>query len=192
MITSSTRYDLTSNPTWTSSRTEIPTKSNMQHAFSAHGTIPGTQHRGRHRWPFWWSGFETYRETQIPVWMTLRPSQKKCKICIATRTENSMVGMQCMTDFLQAADDPVRVYTNRIKANWRAAGRLQQDNKNLFKIGWSRLQPGLMFNIKALIRNNENFDSMENISDRAADSVVKLDGTQPQLQQPHQQQKYSG
>jgi hypothetical protein len=32
---------------------------------------------------------EYRRETQIPVWKTLRPSRKKCKRCMATRTENS-------------------------------------------------------------------------------------------------------
>jgi hypothetical protein len=30
--------------------------------------------------------------------------------------------MKCMTKFIQGANEPVRVYGNRIKANWRAAG----------------------------------------------------------------------
>jgi len=36
-----------------------------------------------------------------------------------------------MTNFLQGANEPVRFYANRIKANWRAAGWLPQHNKNL-------------------------------------------------------------
>jgi len=42
--------------------------------------------------------------------------------------------MKRMTEFLQGANDLVRVYANRIKANWRAAGWLPQDNKNLYEI----------------------------------------------------------
>ena len=49
------------------------------------------------------------------------------------------VAMKCMTDFLQRANEPVRVYANRIKANWRAEGFLPQDNKNLYKIARSGL-----------------------------------------------------
>jgi len=90
LIPSSTRYNLTSNPTRTHSCVAIPIQSNMQGAFSVHGTINRTRHRDRHRWPIRLSGFETYGETQIPVWKTSRRSQKKCKRCIATRNENSL------------------------------------------------------------------------------------------------------
>jgi len=90
LITSSTCCDLTCNPTHTYFRTEIPSKSNMQRAFSAHGTITCTQHRDKHRWPIRWSGFETCGETQTSVWKTSRPSWKKSKRYMATRRENSM------------------------------------------------------------------------------------------------------
>jgi hypothetical protein len=43
-------------------------------------------------------------------------------------------GMKFMTNFLTGANEPVRVYSNRIKANWRAARCLPLDNKNLYKI----------------------------------------------------------
>jgi hypothetical protein len=100
--------------------------------------------------------------------------------------------MKCMTDFLQGANEPVRVYANRIKANWRAAGWLPQDNKNLYEIAWSGLRPGLKSKIKPLTPKNGRFDSMEELFDRAANSEVKLDGKKPQPQQPQQQQRQSG
>jgi len=62
--------------------------------------------------------------------------------------------MKCMTDFRQGANEPVRVYANRIKANWRAAGWLPQDNKNLYKIGCSGIRPGLKSKIKPLTPKN--------------------------------------
>jgi len=100
--------------------------------------------------------------------------------------------MKCMTDFLQGANEPVRVYANRIKANWRAAGWLRQDNKDLYEIAWSGLQPGLQSKIKPLTPKNGRFDSMEELFNRAADSEVKPDSKKPQPQQPQQQQKQSG
>jgi len=89
LITSSTPYDQTSNPTHTYSRTEIPIKSNILWAFSPCATITRTQRRDRYRWPILSSGFETYGETQNPVWETSRPSRNKCKRCMAKRTTNS-------------------------------------------------------------------------------------------------------
>jgi len=86
----------------------------------------------------------------------------------------------------------VRVYANRIKANWIAAGWLPQDNKNLYEITWSGLRLGLKFKIKPLNPRNGKFDSMKELFDRAADSEVKPDSKTPQQQQPHQQQKQSG
>jgi len=100
--------------------------------------------------------------------------------------------MKCMTEFLKGANEPVRVYTNQIKANWRAARWLQQDNKYHYEIAWSRLQAGLKSKIKPLTPKIGKFDSMEELFDCAANSEVKLDGKTPQLQQPHQQQKQSG
>ena len=47
--------------------------------------------------------------------------------------------MKCITALIQGPNEPVRVYTNRIKANWRAAGWLLQDNKKLYEIFWSGL-----------------------------------------------------
>jgi hypothetical protein len=41
--------------------------------------------------------------------------------------------MKCMTDFLQRANELVRVNANRIKTNWRAAGWLLQGNKNIYE-----------------------------------------------------------
>jgi hypothetical protein len=100
--------------------------------------------------------------------------------------------MKCMTHFLQGANEPVRVYANRIKADWRAAGWLPQDNKNLYDIAWSGPRPPLQSKIKPLTPKNGIFDSMEELVDRAADSEVKPDGKKPQPQQPQQQQKQSG
>jgi len=40
--------------------------------------------------------------------------------------------MKGVTDFLQGANEPARVCTNRIKESWTAAGWLPQDNKNLY------------------------------------------------------------
>ena len=48
--------------------------------------------------------------------------------------------MKCMPDFLQEANEPVRVYANRITANWIAAGWLPPNDKNLYEIAWSGLQ----------------------------------------------------
>jgi hypothetical protein len=99
--------------------------------------------------------------------------------------------MKCMTDCLQGTNELVRVYANRIKANWRSAELLPQDNKNLYEIAWSRLRPGLKSKIKPLTPKKGRFDSMEELFDRAADSEVKPGGKKPQLQQPQQQQKQS-
>jgi len=96
------------------------------------------------------------------------------------------VAMKCMTDLIEGANELVRGYANRIKANWEAAGWLQMDNKYLYKIAKSGPQPGLKSRIKPLTPKNGKFDSMEELFDRAAHSHVQPDGTQPQLQQPHQ------
>jgi hypothetical protein len=48
------------------------------------------------------------------------------------RKQNTV--MKCITDFIQGPNEPVRVYANRIKANWRAAGWLPQDHTNLYEI----------------------------------------------------------
>jgi hypothetical protein len=74
-----------------------------------------------------------------------------------------------MTHILQGAKELVRVYANRIKANWRAAGWLPQDNKNLYEIAWSGLRPGLKSKFKPLTRKNGRFYIMEELLDRAAD-----------------------
>ena len=97
--------------------------------------------------------------------------------------------MKCMTEFLQRANEPVRVYANGIKANWRAAGWLPQEDKNLHQIAWSGLRPGLKSKINLLTPKTRRFDSMEELFDRAADSEVKQDGKKPQPQQPEQQQR---
>lgn len=44
------------------------------------------------------------------------------------------LAMKGMTDFLQGANEPVRVYANQINAHWRTAGWVIQDNKNLYEI----------------------------------------------------------
>jgi hypothetical protein len=100
--------------------------------------------------------------------------------------------MTCMTDFLLGASELVRVYANRITANWRAVGWLPQDNKNLYEIAWSGLRPGLKSKMKPLTPKNGRFDSMEQLFDRAADSEVKQDGKKPQSEQLQQQQRQSG
>jgi hypothetical protein len=41
--------------------------------------------------------------------------------------------MKCMTNILQGANEPVRVYANRIKANWRAVGWLSKDTRTFTK-----------------------------------------------------------
>ena len=92
-------------------------------------------------------------------------------------------------NFLQEANETVRVYANWIKANWRAAGWLQQDNKNLYEISWSGLWPGHKSNIKLLTLKNGIIDSMDELFDCAADLEVKPDCKKPQHQQSHQQQK---
>jgi hypothetical protein len=100
--------------------------------------------------------------------------------------------MKCISDLLQGANEPVRVYANRIKANWRAAGFLPQDNKNLYEIAWRGLRPGRRSKIKLLTSKNGRVDSMAELFDRGADSEVHPDGKKPQPQQPQQQQRQSG
>jgi hypothetical protein len=86
-----------------------------------------------------------------------------------SKVQKLNASMKCKTDFLQGANEPVSVYTNRIKANWRAAGCLLEDNKNIYKITWSGLQPGLKFKIKSFTPKNETFDSMEDLVNQATD-----------------------
>jgi len=100
--------------------------------------------------------------------------------------------IKCITDFLQGANEPVRVYANRIKPNWSVAGWLPQDNKNLYQIVWSGLRPGHNSKSKLLTQKNGRCDIMKDLFDRAADSEVKPDGNKPQPQQPQQQQRQSG
>ena len=102
------------------------------------------------------------------------------------------VAMKCVIYFHQGANEPVRVYANRIKENWRAEGWLLQDKKNHYEIAWSRLRPGLKSRIKLLTPKNGKFDSTAELFDCTADSEIKPDGNKPQQQQPHQQQKQSG
>jgi len=99
--------------------------------------------------------------------------------------------MQCMTDFLQGAHAPMRVYANRIIANWTAAEWLPLHNKNHCEMARSGLGFGLQSRIWPLIPQNDVFDRMDEIYNRAADSEAKPDGHKPQQQQPHQQQKQS-
>jgi len=73
------------------------------------------------------------------------------------------VAMKCMNNFRQGANELVRVYTNRIKANWRPAGWLPQDNNNLYEIAWSGLRPGLKPKIKLLTPKNGKFDSVKEL-----------------------------
>jgi len=72
--------------------------------------------------------------------------------------------MTCMTDFLQGANELVRVYAKWIKANWRAVGWLPQDNKNLYEIAWSGLRLGLKSKMKLFTPKNGRFDSREELS----------------------------
>jgi len=81
-------------------------------------------------------------------------------------------GMKCTTDSLWGANEPVGVYDNQIKANWRAAGWLPQDNENLYEIASSGIRPGLKSKIKPLTPQNGRCDSMEELFDRTADSEV--------------------
>jgi len=83
--------------------------------------------------------------------------------------------MKLMADFLEVANEPVRVYDNQIKANWRTAVWLQQDDKNHYQIVWSRLWPGLLSKIKLLTLKNGWINSMEQILDCATDLEVKPD-----------------
>jgi len=96
-----------------------------------------------------------------------------------------------VTEFLQAINYPVRVYTNQIKANWEAVDELPQDNTFNCEIAWRVQWPGLELKIKPLTSKNRKFDSTEVLFDRAANSEVKPDGWNPQQQQPHQQQMLS-
>jgi hypothetical protein len=100
--------------------------------------------------------------------------------------------MKCVTDFLQGVNELVRVYANRIKANWRAAGWLLQDNKNLDEITSSGLRPGLKSKHQPLTPKPGRFNSMEELFNRAADSEVKRHGNKPQLRQPQQHARQSG
>jgi hypothetical protein len=84
--------------------------------------------------------------------------------------------LQFMTDFLNGANELVRVYANQIKANWRSAGWLPQDDKNLYEIAWSGLLPELKSKIKPFSPHNGSLDSMEELFDPAADSEVKPAG----------------
>jgi hypothetical protein len=126
----------------------------------------------------WFEGFEAFSEEMQTMY-----GDKDRKLNAA---------MKCMTDFLQGVNVPVRVYANRINANWRAAGCLPQDNKNLYKIAWSGLRPRLKSMMKPLTPNNGRFDSMEELFNRADDLEVKPDGTKSETQKPQQQQRQSG
>ena len=72
--------------------------------------------------------------------------------------------MKPMTDILQGANEPVRVFRNQIKADWRVAGWHPQDKENLNKIAWSRLRPGLKSKINPLTPNKGKFNSMQGVS----------------------------
>jgi len=67
---------------------ETTTSSNMQRALLAPGSITRNRHRDRYRRPMWWSGFETYGDTQFPFWKTSGPSRKNSNRCIVTTTVN--------------------------------------------------------------------------------------------------------
>jgi hypothetical protein len=48
--------------------------------------------------------------------------------------------MKFITDFLQGANECMRVYTNQIKANWRAVGSVPPNNKNFEDLALGGLQ----------------------------------------------------
>jgi hypothetical protein len=100
--------------------------------------------------------------------------------------------MKCLTNFLHGPNELVRVYANQIKRNWRAAGWLPQDNKNLYLITWCELRPGIKSKIRSLTPKNARFNSTEQDFNSAPNSEVTPDCTKPQPQHPQQQQRLSG
>jgi len=134
---------------------------------------------------------DSWRDSD-PCWEDFEAFSEEMQKMYGDKDRKLNAAINCMTDFLHRANDPVRVYPNRIKGNWRAVGWHPQENNNVYEIASSGLRSGLKSKIKLLDPKNRRFVNMEELFDHAADPEVMPDGKKPQLQQPQQQQRQSG
>jgi len=144
----------------------------MQSAITTHGTITHTRHRqtqmiARVEW------LRHLRSDSDPCLEHFEAFSEEMRMMYGDTDRKLHAAINCMTDYLQGANEPVRVNANRIEANWRAVGWLPQDNKNLYDITSRGLPPGLKSKMTLLTPKNGKFDSMEELFDHAAESEVK-------------------
>ena len=96
-----------------------------------------------------------------------------------------------MQGYIQLAQESVRAYANRLKANWRQAGwNLQKHEEVLYNIGWAGLRNSLKIKVGPMTPACGRFDTLDEFFVKAAASeVTHVENKKPQQQQQQQQKQ---
>jgi len=89
--------------------------------------------------------------------------------------------MKAMQEYQQLSNESVRVYANRMKANWRRAGwNLITPNVVLYDMAWSGLRYALKTNVRPWIpKDKDRFETLDELFDCAAPSESKPEQQKP-------------
>jgi len=97
---------------------------------------------------------------------------------------------KAMQEYEQLPNEAVRVYANRLKANWRRAGwNLITHEVVLYDMAWAGLRHALKTKVRPWISSNKDrFDTLDQLFDCAAASEFKPDDKKPGGQRQQQRQ----
>jgi chemotaxis protein histidine kinase CheA len=97
--------------------------------------------------------------------------------------------MKAMQEYQQLPNESVRVYANRMKANWRRAGcNLITHDVVVYDMAWSGLRHALKTKVRQWIpKDKDRFERLDELFDSAAASESKPEGKKPGGQQQQQQ-----
>ena len=98
-----------------------------------------------------------------------------------------------MQEYTQLAQESVKVYANRVKANSRQAGwNLQKHDEVLYNIAYTALRNSLKNKVRPMTPSCSSVDTWDELFDKAESSeVTQVENkkAQQQQQQPQQQQQ---
>jgi hypothetical protein len=97
---------------------------------------------------------------------------------------------KAMQEYQQLPNESVRIYANRLKANWRRAGwSLITHEVVLYDMAWAGLRHALKTKVRPWISSGKDrFDTLDQLFDCAAASEFKPDDKKPGGQQQQQRQ----
>jgi hypothetical protein len=101
-----------------------------------------------------------------------------------------------LDEYIQLPNEQVRTYANRIKANWRQAGwNVTELEIARYDMAWGGLWYHLKNEIRPMTPKSEQFESVEELFNKAATSEVvhpQSDGKKPGGQQRQPESSYKG